>query len=137
MNSIPHNVTAIDDLPELEDLESQRFNGSHMLPQGEAAKFQKFIRGNHTPPPEAGMNPGPYRPPQRPPQYERNPYIQENLEVNNPPHQNAPTCLEVADHVSNCPICSRFYNNDRTMYIITIAVLAIICILLLKKVLDL
>ena len=49
---------------------------------------------------------------------------------------NSPSCLEIADHVSNCPICSRFYKNDNTIYIIAIVVLLIICILLLKKCLD-
>ncbi len=51
--------------------------------------------------------------------------------------QNSPTCLEIASHVKSCPICSRFYNNDNTIYIIAIVILSIICILLLKRVLDL
>jgi len=65
-------------------------------------------------------------------------YNQENLSepmvTKMPP--NSPSCLDVADHINACPICSRFYNNDKTLYVIAIAVLAIICILLLKKVLD-
>lgn len=48
----------------------------------------------------------------------------------------SPSCLDVADHISKCPICSKFYNTDKTIYIIAIITLAIICILLLKKVLD-
>ena len=48
----------------------------------------------------------------------------------------SPSCLDVAEHVSKCPICSKFYNTDKTIYIIAIITLAIICILLLKKVLD-
>jgi len=40
-----------------------------------------------------------------------------------------PTCLEMAQHVKNCPICTKFYDNDKTVYIIIIIVLAIICIL--------
>jgi hypothetical protein len=39
--------------------------------------------------------------------------------------------------VGSCPICSRFYHNDNTVYIIAIVILSIICILLLKRVLDL
>ena len=50
--------------------------------------------------------------------------------------ENTPSCLDVAEHVANCPICSKFYSNDKTVYIIAIVVLAIICVLLLKKVLD-
>ena len=48
-----------------------------------------------------------------------------------------PTCLELAQHVKNCPICTKFYDNDKTVYIIIIIVLAIVCILLLKRVLEL
>ena len=48
----------------------------------------------------------------------------------------SPSCLDVAEHISKCPICSKFYNTDKTIYIIAIITLAIICILLLKKVLD-
>jgi len=47
-----------------------------------------------------------------------------------------PSCLDVAEHISKCPICSKFYNTDKTIYIISIITLVIICILLLKKVLD-
>jgi hypothetical protein len=48
----------------------------------------------------------------------------------------APTCLEIADHIAKCPICSKFYKKDSTVYIIAIVVLSLICILLLKRVLD-
>ena len=51
--------------------------------------------------------------------------------------ENSPTCLNVADHIANCPICSKFYNTDNTVYIIVIVILAVICILLLKRVLEL
>ena len=49
---------------------------------------------------------------------------------------NSPSCLEVAEHIANCPICSKFYNSDKTPYIIAIVILLIVCILLIKKVLD-
>lgn len=45
-------------------------------------------------------------------------------------------CIEIANHVANCPICSRFYNTDKTAYIIAIIILALICLVLLKKVLE-
>ena len=48
----------------------------------------------------------------------------------------APTCLDIADHVSQCPICSKFYNNDKTLYILAIAILMVICILLFKRVME-
>jgi len=51
--------------------------------------------------------------------------------------QNSPySCLDVAGHIDNCPICSKFYNNDKSVYIVTIIVLVIICIILLKKVIG-
>jgi len=49
---------------------------------------------------------------------------------------NSPSCLEVAEHVANCPICSKFYNNDKTIYIVAIIVLSIVCLILLKRVLN-
>lgn len=46
------------------------------------------------------------------------------------------SCLQIAEHIKSCPICSTLYNNDRTMYIIAIIVLSIIVIILLKKALE-
>jgi hypothetical protein len=45
-------------------------------------------------------------------------------------------CVDIAKHIQDCPICSRFYNNDKTAYIIAIVVLSIVCLLLLKRVLN-
>lgn len=45
----------------------------------------------------------------------------------------SPTCIDVAEHIANCPICSKFYNNDKTVYLLAIAALVIICILLANK----
>ena len=61
--------------------------------------------------------------------------VEEHFKTFNMP-PGTPTCLDVAEHIANCPICSKFYNTDKTIYIIAIIALAIICILLLKKVLD-
>ena len=158
--TIPQNTTAIDDLPDLSELEGgrgpnpyqpatlgngireSRYEGAAMLPPGQSERYQKFIRGGHTPLPESGMVPPNYQPSYEHQQtYE--PYIQENLEhankdvktINMP--ENSPSCLDVCSHVMNCPVCSRYYNTDKTVYIIIIAILAVISILLLKNVLDL
>ncbi len=56
-----------------------------------------------------------------------------NVEVSAPIVIN---CIDIAKHVENCPICSRFYNNDKSIHMIIIVVLSIICLLLLKKVLK-
>lgn len=46
------------------------------------------------------------------------------------------SCMTIAQHVKNCPICSKFYNPDQSMYIIAIIVLIIICIVLLKRIIE-
>ena len=46
-------------------------------------------------------------------------------------------CLDVHSHIQNCPICSRFFKHDNSLYIIAIIVLSIICIILFKKILNL
>ena len=128
------NVTFIDDLPDLEDLESRGgMQGVGQFQQGSGQvpdRYKKFIRSSMgEPPSQSGMNPE-FQPPQQffqPPQQE----------VQVRPSSNSPTCLETHDHVQTCPICCRFFKNDNTMYIIAIVILAIICILLLKRVLDL
>ena len=46
------------------------------------------------------------------------------------------SCLDIAAHIDNCPICSKFYKNDKTVFIVSIVLLTIVCIILLKKVLE-
>lgn len=130
-----NNVTYIDDLPELDEIETQGGGGMdqgglpeqyHQVP----SKYQKFIRHSHNTPLESGMAPPGYPVPNEQMMEEEGPHPAQLL-------RHTPTCLEIAEHVSMCPICSRFYNNDKTIYIIAIIMLSIICILLLKRVLDL
>lgn len=131
-------VTMIDELPSLEELELQHasmenMSGSPNVPH----QYDKYIRpthrmdsqsgmmrmeqyNNYGHPPQHNLDQGQMAPPPPPPP--------------NPVH--SISCLEVADHVKGCPICSRFYNNDKTVYIIVIIVLVIICLLLLKRVLN-
>jgi hypothetical protein len=47
-----------------------------------------------------------------------------------------PSCITVAEHTTNCIVCSKLYQNNSTGYIIVIILLAIISILLLKRVLN-
>ena len=138
-------VTMIDDLPELESLDYPApLSGGNVrdtikgpreqfmpgiLPD-DAGQYQKFIRPPHTTPIEAGMMP--YNPPT---QQHYNP--QDNTQF---VHDNTinmyPTCIDFSNHMTACPICSKFYKNDNTLYIIAIIVLSIVCILLLKRVLE-
>ena len=155
--------TMIDDLPDLDDLEGppphqrainrgqirgSRYPGAAMLPNGQEDKFGRFIRQPHGTLPEAGMSsrgPPPHmdgHPMGGPPPDHAVPMLEERYQK---PEEgaktyampaNSPSCLDVAEHIANCPICSKFYNDDKSIYIIAIIVLAVICILLLKKVLD-
>jgi hypothetical protein len=48
-------------------------------------------------------------------------------------HHGELSCIEIAKHIKDCPICSKFYDTDKSLYIIIIIILIIFCILLLKK----
>jgi len=61
-------------------------------------------------------------------QQEFMPFLQENF--------SSLSCIDIANHQMSCPVCSKLYNNDKTSYIIAIVLLVVICIILLKKVLD-
>ena len=129
-------VTMIDQLPELEDLAGV---GSHMDPQIMERpdinddKYRKHIRGSHMLSQQAGMEsyaPAPSHPPQE----------QIMMPPPPPPQQKMDAlsynCIDISKHIQECPICSRFYHNDKTVYIIAIVVLSIVCLLLLKRVLN-
>jgi hypothetical protein len=131
------NVTLIDNLPDIDSLDTTPY-GSSITQQGhenhsilspeQSQKYDKYIRKTNT-------GHSMYQQTQDQEQEFRNPYIPEQKEAFNMP-TNTPSCLEVAEHILFCPICSRFYNNDKTVYIIAIIVLSLICCLLLKRVLD-
>ena len=145
------NTTNISELPELYDEKTpQNMGVGHKSSFQEIPeKFQKFIRGHHN-----GMNSHSYpsqefllptQPPHQQPQQQHQPQPHQLHSQPQPSqdvslkhqHIGSPTCLEIVDHVSSCPICSRFYKNDNIVYIIAIVMLSIICILLLKRVLNL
>lgn len=130
--------------------------GSAMIPSEQKEKIERYIRRPHSTPVQSGMivhhiNQAPQQ--MRTNQLADDMYNEKILNYNNSndqlgvPNQesglktytmpdNSPTCLSVAEHIANCPICSKFYDNDKTIYIIAIIVLAIVCILLLKRVLN-
>ncbi len=47
-----------------------------------------------------------------------------------------PTCVDIFEHLSKCPVCSKMYYVDKTPYYIIIIVLVVLCIILLKQVLE-
>ena len=148
------NVTMIEDLPELSDIE-QGHGHEQMAPRGPpmqrgpqgghipegilspemAQKLQRHVRNFRTVPgPESGMSA--YTHEQRE-QYEpREQMMQEHFPG---PQMNPLTgisCLDIHGHITQCPICSRFFVNDKTVLYVVIVVLTIVCLLLLKRVLD-
>jgi len=121
------SYTRIEDLPDLGDLEG---GGRQAMPHG-SENIQKHIRDSRPMNAQSGM--APYNPPPQqmmPPQEQRIEHFERQ------PSYQSYNCVDVARHIQDCPICSKLYYNDKSVYIIAIVVLCIICLLLLKKVLN-
>jgi hypothetical protein len=146
MNYGQNRVTMIDELPDLEDMER---GGNYQIgverqvmnrPELSDERYQKHIRPSYRMNPQSGMEfsnnyPNQYRdlaPPQptppTPPTPPPEPF---------PPNYPYFNCLDISRHIQDCPICTKFYHNDKTVYILVIVILSIVCLLLLKKVLNL
>jgi hypothetical protein len=145
------NITMLGDLPNLEDIENAGVGNpagqpyqpspnfrmeSHIMerPNPNDEKFQKYIRSSQHISPNAGMGLNNPPPPQNYPQQEMIMQVQEQAPP--PPNYLRHHCLDIAGHIHECPICSKFYNNDKTVYIIVIILLTIVCLMLLKRVLN-
>jgi hypothetical protein len=133
------NVTMIDELPDIDDLEdNQNFVDTRMGLSSEQQK--KFIRNTHVINSESGMletqQPQYQQPQYQQPQYQQPQYQQPQQQFQQIQEPYLHTCLDISKHVENCPICSKLYNNDKSVYIFCIIILVIICLLLLKKVLN-
>ena len=46
------------------------------------------------------------------------------------------SCMTVANHIKDCPICSKFYNCDNSIYIVCIVLLIMVCVILLKRIIE-
>lgn len=152
-------VTMIDDLPDIDYLEGNQSDGNSSgyfddyYKDNSNTQVNKYIRGDHIPPNESGMyaqhhQPQQYNQQPQQPNQQQHPSRHSDFDeiIQEPSFQNAPNqnpskpninCLDLADHIENCPLCSQIYKTDRTPYIIIIVILAIICVLLIKKVLNL
>jgi hypothetical protein len=159
-----NNVTMIDDLPYLEDIENGSYMTMNGVPPAEMKQVSKFIRDTaYNPPVESGM----YLSHQQQPQtHQPSRYTKMNQNVGGggaPPmmisesfgeveggseegyrsnhHQMhrilSLSCVDVAEHATNCIVCSKLYNTDTTMYVIVISILLLTVVILMKKVLDL
>jgi hypothetical protein len=157
-------IEELPELEELERGNHNRSGGINMIPPDNANQIQKFIRNNvYEPPIESGMSqrqqpppiqqPQPIQQPPPPviqdfqveqfiPQSKHNHFIEEP-QFYQPPmyrqhqqHSYDINCINVADHTTNCVVCSRLYQHNTSGYIVIIILLSIICILLLKRVLN-
>jgi hypothetical protein len=110
-------ITMLHDLPELEDIPENIYS--------------RHITDSHVPPVESGMHSTPIG------------HGHDHGHGHNHGHHEVehvvcsqPTCVDISNHVANCPVCSRLYKTDTTSYMIIIFILAIALIVLLKKVLE-
>lgn len=138
----PANITYIDDLPELTELAEY----SEPIVDPQQDRYKKYIRNNTVLTPESGMmlskSDYPMSHPPSPPSKGASNKEREDEEklmgMYAAQHfYGAPTCIDVANHIRMCPICSKLYNTDYTMYMLCIIILAIVCIILMKKCLNL
>lgn len=157
MDDYEHDVTPIDSLPSFNGMQDDGY-GTTILPDEQDARTRKYIRNNHAVPIESGMQSRhtashrnsmdayglqeQYFANQR---QQRSPLLKETSYVSEPDyddyhrHQDMGHrlyCGDVVEHVRSCPICSRYFSNDKTIYIILIIALSVACVLLIKKLLD-
>lgn len=133
------NVTLIENLPELSDIENSYGKG------GGEEDFSGMGRGNR------GAGVEKYIRKLARENYQNTPYERAQYVVDQPPQKydytseafESPspspsqfTCLDVCNHIKGCPVCSKLYNNDNSLYIIIIIALLILVIILTKKVLN-
>jgi len=135
------NVTMIDELPELEDdgnsnMPIIRGIKPSMTPQQMQQQYmfspERQVRMNHT---SMMGDDRPVAPVERSPPHMG--FMKQDEEQHRFNYDKKKICcIEIAEHIQSCPICSRFYNVDKTPYILAIVILSIVCIILLKRVLS-
>jgi hypothetical protein len=95
-------------------------NYSHQYPQGPSAQPNEYYQDG------TAINPYPFR----------NAEIMEGYEAPSSQPQVLGNCRDIAEHVKNCQVCGKLYNTDKTIYIIAIVLLLVICAILLRKILN-
>ena len=128
------NVTFVEDLPDVEYIDDYNTHSksNHQV--------DKYLRKSHTPPVESGMSHGSTRYSSE----SRMDYVDTtspppsmNNVVTASPDDKRLHCIEVLKHLENCPICAKYYGkNDNMPYMIIIGILSVLCLMLIKKVLD-
>lgn len=123
---------------------SQQSHIGELVPPGMVDSARKHIRSTGKPfMNESGMTP--YNPPNHYRSYENygdSPSAPNGYYSDRSAHhyhsQPIPSlhCIEIANHIAECPVCKKIYNCNTTIYIAIIIALAIVCLLLLKRVLN-
>ena len=64
------------------------------------------------------------------------PRIVEHLKSDHSHHADDMSCRDIADHIANCPICSKIYRRKNLVYIIIIILLVIINLIFLQRIVS-
>ncbi len=134
--------TMIDDLPDVSEIDYRNSNNNNsglaMVPRDISDKIAGKIRNtSHQFHDSSGMNN----------MYNQNPnnfngiiepsYYHMDQADNGPTHIfNRNSCVDVSEHTVHCTVCSKLYNNNNTVFILVIIFLAIVNLLLLKRILE-
>ena len=139
-------VTMIDDLMDLESQSPQQSYINNQQQQGipmdpDMTFTNKFIRtssnGNGMGKlDEVNQQMMPYQPKQPIIQKQEIIEPQQQLEYK-PYYQHRLHCVDVVNHIKDCPVCQKlFNNNEKNIYIMVIVILVIIIALLVKKLIE-
>ena len=139
-----NNITRIEDLPELSDIDNSY--GDSGMAGNTDPKMNKYIRNytrqayNNSMDMNNNMNNNmnlrnadPYQSQV----YMEQPKVYEKEFYEPTPLPTTLNCLDVCNHIKDCPLCSKFYHNDNTLFIIIIVCLLILTVILTRKVLNL
>ena len=116
-----NNVTLIENLPELE-----------YEPEQQDYKTERLIYGRQDSPMYKQQQQQQQQQQQRVPSSSLSSVYQARG-VSDPPMM---SCLDVAGHIQECPICSKLYSCDKSVYLVIIIILSVACMLLLRRVLE-
>lgn len=146
----------IEDLPDISEIENnqsrqsynQNYNG--IIPSNMNDKVSGKLRNNYLPPEASGMG-GQMSAIRSNPNF-RGPEVSFESNIIDPQPRdyfnymsgsgsgsgsfNHNNCVDVSEHTLNCIVCSKLYNNNNTLYILVIIFLAIVNLLLLKRILE-
>ena len=128
--------------PDLYKKAETKMTGAQFTIPSSSHMIEKEVAISHHPsPPSSPSHPSPtYNPIRSMRSYGRSPYYQEDQQQ--PPHYNIPSeitsprnlhCIVIADHIVDCPICSRFYRNYTPIYNVIIFILVVILMIMIIR----